>query len=406
MLKGSQGYRLPALAILQEAREFVQKCELGEAGGSATDCFRAASAASLATTATPSGSGAGTGCSSWSFGLSGLRLPPIERRRDSALPPVSAQKSRRRKRKSLSKSSTAGSTTCPLSSAGTLTGTLFQGKKFEWIRGQLLGRGAMGSVWMATDRHTGQKMAVKEVLLDTTEEGEKRAPLCVDREVSLYRKVSHPNIVAFFGTESIGETMYIFLECMPGGSLNQLLSQIGAFDEPDIATYSRQVLEALHYLHTRKPSILHRDVKTANILLGVDGIVKLADFGCSKRASGNAVHTLRGSVQWMAPEVVNQQPYGRKADIWSFGCVLIEMLTTRPPWGHFETNVAAIIHVATSKELLPKMESRGLGRQLVKGFMPRLRAQERPSARYWMLTTANAGKRFFESWDAVPTLIT
>jgi len=277
---------------------------------------------------------------------------------------------------------------------------LFQGKKFEWIRGQLLGRGAMGSVWMATDRHTGQKMAVKEVLLDTTEEGEKRAPLCVDREVSLYRKVSHPNIVAFFGTESIGETMYIFLECMPGGSLNQLLSQIGAFDEPDIASYSRQVLEALHYLHTRKPSILHRDVKTANILLGVDGIVKLADFGCSKRASGNAVHTLRGSVQWMAPEVVNQQPYGRKADIWSFGCVLIEMLTTRPPWGHFETNVAAIIHVATSKEppQVPEHASPEL-RALI-SCCTRLTPKERPSARQLMQYP------FFESWDAVPTLIT
>eukprot|EP00439_Symbiodinium_sp_Y106_P010343 s1596_g1.t1 len=342
MLKGSQGYRLPALAILQEAREFVQKCELGEAGGSATDCFRAA------TEATPSGSGAGTGCSSWSFGLSGLRLPPIERRRDSALPPLSAQKSRRRKRKSLSKSSTAGSTTCPLSSAGTLTGTLFQGKK-------------MGSVWMATDRHTGQKMAVKEVLLDTTEEGEKRAPLCVDREVSLYR------------TDLLGMVWEVRVE------RNQLLSQIGAFDEPDIASYSRQVLEALHYLHTRKPSILHRDVKTANILLGVDGIVKLADFGCSKRASGNAVHTLRGSVQWMAPEVVNQQPYGRKADIWSFGCVLIEMLTTRPPWGHFETNV-------------PEHASPEL-RALI-SCCTRLTPKERPSARQLMQYP------FFESWDA------
>ncbi|OLP84542.1 Mitogen-activated protein kinase kinase kinase A [Symbiodinium microadriaticum] len=339
MLKGSQGYRLPALAILQEAREFVQplafkKCELGEAGGSATDCFRAASAASLATTDAwlslavegPQG-----------FGDGAVRQLPVE------VGPAQAA--------ALGASASLGSDCLRLNG-----GTLFQGKKFEWIRGQLLGRGAMGSVWMATDRHTGQKMAVKEVLLDTTEEGEKRAPLCVDREVSLYR--------------------------------NQLLSQIGAFDEPDIATYSRQVLEALHYLHTRKPSILHRDVKTANILLGVDGIVKLADFGCSKRASGNAVHTLRGHPAHFVP---TEQK---------------EMLTTRPPWGHFETNVAAIIHVATSKELLPKMESRGLGRQLVKGFMPRLRAQERPSARYWMLTTANAGKRFFESWDAVPTLIT
>ncbi|CAE7733959.1 mkkA [Symbiodinium pilosum] len=309
---------------------------------------------------------------------------------------IPVHKHRRRKRKSLSKTSTAGSDARPRSSAA---GTLFQGKKFEWFRGQLLGRGAMGSVWMATDRYTGQKMAVKEVMLDRTDEGEKRAPLCVEREVSLYRKLNHPNIVAFFGTESIGETMYIFLEYMPGGSLNRLLSQRGAFEEQEIANYSRQVLEALHYLHTRKPSILHRDVKTANILLDHDGVVKLADFGCSKRASGNAVHTLRGSVQWMAPEVINQQPYGCKADIWSFGCVLIEMLTTRPPWGHFETNVAAMIHVATSKEppRVPERASPEL-RALV-SCCTRIPPKERPSARQLMQHA------FIESWET-PALIT
>lgn len=96
--------------------------------------------------------------------------------------------------------------------------------------------------------------------------------------------------------------------------------------------------------------MLHRDVKGANILVGLDRTVKLSDFGCSKRTSGTAIHTLRGSIPWMAPEVMRQSSYGRKADVWSLGCVVIEMTSASPPWGTFDNGLAAMVRIAMSEE--------------------------------------------------------
>eukprot|EP00439_Symbiodinium_sp_Y106_P040120 s3073_g4.t3 len=366
-MRAIPGQRLPALRALQEAREFAEKPELVLAGRLSPDCLyskpggsqlRASSAASLSTTASL-GSGTGTG-RSLSFSRSALRLPPLPQ-------PEEDESKVRRRRKKAQKSPKAASR---IPSRG----------HFEWCREELLGRGAMASVWKARCRHTGKVMAVKEVNLEI-EDGKSRVPEILEREVSLHARLSHSNIVAFLGTELLADKMHIFLEYMSGGSLYHLLQIKGLLQEVEIAGYARQVLQGLHYLHTRKPTVLHRDLKTANILLGPDGVVKLADFGCAKRVSGTAMHTLRGSVQWMAPEVLNQQPYGKTADIWSFGCVLVEMITGKAPWGHFETSVAAMIHVATAQEMPPLPEQvDGELRDLVKACTS-ISPRERPSAR-------------------------
>ncbi|CAK0856812.1 unnamed protein product [Prorocentrum cordatum] len=140
---------------------------------------------------------------------------------------------------------------------------------------------------------------------------------------------------------------------MPGGSIAQVLSHFGRLEESLVARYSRDLFSGLDYLHTRDPPVLHRDIKGANILVGLDSTVKLSDFGCSKRSEGTAVHTLKGSVPWMAPEVMRQSGYGRKADIWSLGCVIIEMSTAEPPWGTFDNCLAAMVRIAMSDETPP-----------------------------------------------------
>merc|ERR1712050_466236 len=127
----------------------------------------------------------------------------------------------------------------------------------------------------------------------------------------------------------------------------------GPLEESLIARYMCNLLQGLDYLHTRDPPVLHRDIKGANILVGLDCRVKLSDFGCSKRSAGTAIQTLRGSVPWMAPEVMRQSEYGRKADIWSIGCVLIEMSTASAPWGHFDNCLAAMVRIAMSEETPP-----------------------------------------------------
>lgn len=227
-----------------------------------------------------------------------------------------------------------------------------QGATCSWIKGELIGRGSLGFVWKAMDRKTGHLIAVKEVVLDPRDQNEDKFRTSLQNEIELYKDLQHPRIVSYLGNDYMNGRLYIYLEYMSGGSLSQVLSQFGPLEEALAARYMLSIVEGLDYLHTREPPILHRDIKGANILVGLDGTVKLSDFGCSKQSNGTA-HTLRGSVPWMAPEVMCQSGYGPKADIWSLGCVLIEMIIAAPPWGHFDNCLAAMVRIAMSDETPP-----------------------------------------------------
>jgi serine/threonine protein kinase len=144
------------------------------------------------------------------------------------------------------------------------------------------------------------------------------------------------------------------MEYVPGGNVSSMLKQFGAFSEDIVKRFSRQICIGLEYLHEK--GIIHRDIKGANVLLNETGISKLSDFGCSKQLQGmrttsidHSINNIRGSVPWMAPEVIRQSGYGRKADIWSLGCTVLEMSTGYRPWPQFENNFSAMFHIATSK---------------------------------------------------------
>lgn len=133
-----------------------------------------------------------------------------------------------------------------------------------------------------------------------------------------------------------------------------LLKKFGPLANDVIKAYTKQILKGLKYLHDH--SIIHRDIKGANILVGNDGVLKLSDFGASKRLEdliyGNETEkrrmSLRGTPNWMAPEVIKQEPYGRQADIWSLGCTVIEMATGSPPWEEYGDNMAVLFHIAST----------------------------------------------------------
>jgi serine/threonine protein kinase len=142
----------------------------------------------------------------------------------------------------------------------------------------------------------------------------------------------------------------LLLLVMSGGSLHSILSEFGSLDEEVIAVYTRQILEGLTYLHKRH--IIHRDIKGANILITNTGVVKLSDFGCSKTLNGLSTPTgaamdasfrrIKGTIPFMAPEVIRQTGHGRKSDIWSVGCVVIEMATGSMPWAQFSNKVCGL----------------------------------------------------------------
>jgi len=156
------------------------------------------------------------------------------------------------------------------------------------------------------------------------------------REIELLKDLDHDNIVQYLGFEANPNSVHIFLEYVSGGSIASNLMKSGPFDELYAANLIRQILRVLAYLHSC--NILHRDIKAANILINHEGVCKISDFGISKKNDYtrayryNSRMSFKGSVFWMAPEVIIDHGYSAKVDIWSLGCLLIEMLTGQRPW--------------------------------------------------------------------------
>lgn len=223
----------------------------------------------------------------------------------------------------------------------------------NWKKGELLGYGAFGSVFLGLDADNGQLMAVKQVhIVKASSDKCESAIAELEMEIAMMQHLSHPNIVAYRGTKRDVENLNIFLEYVPGGSIASLLQRFGQFNEMLTRIYTKQLLLGLEYLHQHM--IIHRDIKGANILVDNSGTCKLADFGAAtwlNDLSVNAPQSLHGTPYWMAPEVIAQTGHGRQADIWSLGCTVIEMASGKPPWSEFKSAVSAMFHIGTTEEL-------------------------------------------------------
>lgn len=142
------------------------------------------------------------------------------------------------------------------------------------------------------------------------------------------------------------------------GNIANIIAKYGSLPEKTVKVYSKQILAGLIYLHENK--VIHKDIKGANTLVDGDGTVKLADFGCSTQIEktlsnfeGLLSNSLKGSIPWMAPEVVKETGYGRRSDVWSFGCTILEMATGKAPWSHyhFDNPVSLLMKIAVSEEI-------------------------------------------------------
>ncbi|CAK9865980.1 unnamed protein product [Sphagnum jensenii] len=227
-------------------------------------------------------------------------------------------------------------------------------RAIRWRKGELIGSGAYGCVYMGLNLDSGELIAVKQVCISVNNITKERAQAHIqelEEEVKLLRNLSHPNIVCYLGTAREEEALNIFLEFVPGGSISSLLGKFGSFTEPVIRMYTRQLLLGLEYLHSNR--IMHRDIKGANILVDNKGCIKLADFGASKKvvelATVSEAKSMKGTPYWMAPEVICQTGHNWQADMWSVGCTVIEMATGKPPWSQQFQEVAALFHIGTTK---------------------------------------------------------
>ena len=204
----------------------------------------------------------------------------------------------------------------------------------RWVRGRRIGVGSSGEVYRVSDEGNGLEFAAKLVVPRDQEAAERLAA-----EMTLMRHLRHPNIVEYIGAATCSEgEQCILLELCEGGSVRQLLDREHRAGLPHatLHSYGVQLLHALHYLHAHM--IIHRDLKGDNVLLdAARTTVKLGDFGSSNElllheTCSQDVHTIRGSPYWMSPEHIQGARCGRKADVWSYACVLLEMLTGGMPW--------------------------------------------------------------------------
>ncbi|KAF2724003.1 Pkinase-domain-containing protein [Polychaeton citri CBS 116435] len=221
-------------------------------------------------------------------------------------------------------------------------------ENLKYMKGAMIGQGSFGTVFLALHAVTAELMAVKQVEMPSNNSSamDSKKNLMINalkHEISLLRELKHTNIVQYLGSNSDEDHLNIFLEYVAGGSVATMLVNYGSLPEGLIQNFVRQILDGLSYLHSM--DIIHRDIKGANILVDNKGTVKISDFGISKRVEASTLLSavpaggrkggprvsLQGSVFWMAPEVVRQTAYTKKADIWSLGCLVVEMFTGSHP---------------------------------------------------------------------------
>ena len=227
-----------------------------------------------------------------------------------------------------------------------------------------LGAGAMGEVYRACDTKLNRIVALKVLPERFALDPDRLARFT--REAQLLAALNHPNIAAIYGLEESGGAQALVLELVDGPTL---ADRIGQIPVEEALTIARQIAEALEAAHEK--GIIHRDLKPANIKIGRDGVVKVLDFGLAKvwdgapqsdvsaspklTATEFGERAVLGTPAYMSPEQARGQSLDRRTDIWSFGCVLYEMLTGRAPFAGdtIADTLAAILEHEPDWKMLP-----------------------------------------------------
>ncbi|KAI9200732.1 hypothetical protein LWI28_012444 [Acer negundo] len=194
-----------------------------------------------------------------------------------------------------------------------------------------------GDLYKGTFR--SQDVAIKVLMTEHLNENIRKE---FAQEVYIMRKIRHKNVVQFIGACTKPPKLCIVTEFMSGGSMYDFLhKQKGGFKLPSLLRVAIDVSKGMNYLHQN--NIIHRDLKAANLLIDENGVVKVADFGVARVQAQSGVMTAEtGTYRWMAPEVIEHKPYDHKADVFSFGILLWELLTGQLPYEDLTPLQAAV----------------------------------------------------------------
>ena len=231
----------------------------------------------------------------------------------------------------------------PASELDALQQSLDSGTADDWeldprdiVFAEKIASGAFGDLFRGS--YCGQDIAIKILRGVDNNTQQFREFL---QEVAIMRKVRHKNVVQFIGACTQKPNLCIVFEYMNGGSVYDYIRKVGQLRVTTVLRFAMEVCRGMDYLHKRK--IVHRDLKAANLLLDENGTIKIADFGVARVMDHAGIMTAEtGTYRWMAPEVVEHRPYSEKADVYSFGIVVWEMLTGLIPYSDMTPLQAAV----------------------------------------------------------------
>jgi len=226
-----------------------------------------------------------------------------------------------------------------------------------------IGAGGMGEVWRALDTRLQREVAIKLLPREVAADADRLARF--EREARLLASLNHPNIAAIHGVEEADGERFLALELVPGRTLEEIIGS-GPVLIDEAVRIARQLATGLEAAH--EAGVIHRDLKPANIKLTPDGVVKILDLGLAKTAGPDrprsgapsaptvtAAGTILGTAAYMSPEQARSRSLDKRTDVWSFGCVLFEMLTGARCYqgGTVSDTLAGILARAPDWESLP-----------------------------------------------------
>ncbi len=250
-------------------------------------------------------------------------------------------------------------------------------KDFE-ILGKL-GQGAYGVVYKVRSKLSREVLVIKRIDLTQMKAKEKTKTL---KEIEIMQLLDHPHIITYFHSFLEDNAIAIVMEYVDGGDLAQLIQKLKAsrkyISEKELMALMKGLLSALEFLHAKR--IMHRDIKTPNILISKAGVVKLGDMGVSKILKGGESQQTRvGTPLYLAPEQVLNQAYDHKIDVWALGCVFFYLAMHRPPF--YGDNLVTLGNDICKAKPLVALRHYSQKMQTIVDWMISKEAKHRPEAR-------------------------